>query len=161
MKQARWISYIVVLLLLIFPVGVSISAENPPLADGLYAKIMTSKGDILIKLEFEKTPLTVTNFVGLAEGTKNSNRGKGVRFYDGLIFHRVIPDFMIQGVIRMEKARAGPVTPFPMRFIQSSGTMPRAYYPWPIPVRIPTGLSFLLRIPEHPGWTANIRSSVA
>ena len=108
MKQARWISYIVVLLLLIFPVGVGISAENPPLADGLYAKIMTSKGDILIKLEFEKTPLTVTNFVGLAEGTKNSNRGKGVRFYDGLTFHRVIPDFMIQGGDPDGKGTGGP-----------------------------------------------------
>ena len=113
MKQTRWISYIVVLLLLIFPVGASISAENPPLADGLYAKIMTSKGDILIKLEFEKTPLTVTNFVGLAEGTKNSNRGKGVRFYDGLTFHRVIPDFMVQGGDPDGKGMGGPGYTFP------------------------------------------------
>lgn len=113
MKQTRWISYIVVLLLLIFPVGASISAENQPLADGLYAKIMTSKGDILIKLEFEKTPLTVTNFVGLAEGTKNSNRGKGVRFYDGLTFHRVIPDFMIQGGDPDGKGTGGPGYTFP------------------------------------------------
>ena len=69
MKQMRWFSsLVVVLLLFIFTAGESISSENPPLADGLYAKVITSKGDILIKLEFEKTPVTVVNFIGLAEG---------------------------------------------------------------------------------------------
>jgi len=97
MKQMRWFSFIAVLLLFISAAAQSVASDNPPLPDGLYAKIMTSKGDIIVRLEFERTPLTVTNFVGLAEGTKDSNRGKGVRFYDGLTFHRVIPDFMIQG----------------------------------------------------------------
>ncbi|PKN19833.1 MAG: peptidylprolyl isomerase [Deltaproteobacteria bacterium HGW-Deltaproteobacteria-6] len=97
MKQTRWGFSTVVLLLLIFTAGESLCAEKPSLADGLYAKLTTSKGDILIQLEFEKTPLTVVNFVGLAEGTIMSTRGKGVRFYNGLAFHRVIPDFMIQG----------------------------------------------------------------
>ena len=68
------------------------------LEDGMYAKINTTKGEILIQLEYEKTPLTVANFVGLAEGTKeNDKKELGTPYYDGLKFHRVIADFMIQG----------------------------------------------------------------
>lgn len=68
------------------------------LNDGLYAKMHTTMGEILIQLEFEKVPLTVANFVGLAEGSiENNFRSKGVPFYDGLIFHRIIKDFMVQG----------------------------------------------------------------
>ena len=59
---------------------------------------MTSKGDVLVNLEFEKTPGTVGNFVALAEGNlENSLNPQGTPYYDGLKFHRVIPDFMIQG----------------------------------------------------------------
>lgn len=116
MKQMRWLFCIFVLFLLAFTAGESISGDNPQLAEGLYAKFMTSKGDILIKLEFEKTPLTVANFVGLAEGTKDSNRGKGVRFYDGLVFHRVISNFMIQGGDPTGSGSGGPGYKFPDEF---------------------------------------------
>ncbi|HEX8268601.1 MAG TPA: peptidylprolyl isomerase [Flavobacterium sp.] len=68
--------------------------------DGMFAEMETSKGKIVLLLEFQKTPVTVANFVSLAEGTNtyvtDANR-KGKPFYDGLTFHRVIPDFMIQG----------------------------------------------------------------
>ena len=66
--------------------------------NGIYAKITTPKGAITIKLEHEKTPMTVANFVGLAEGTlENTAKDSGAPYYDGLTFHRVIADFMIQG----------------------------------------------------------------
>lgn len=66
--------------------------------DGLYAKFHTTKGEILTKLEFEKTPGTVGNFVGLAEGNlENKSVPQGKPYYDGLKFHRVLPNFMIQG----------------------------------------------------------------
>ena len=66
--------------------------------DGMYAKFETNKGDIYCMLEFKKTPMTVANFVGLAEGKiKNTSKAEGVPYYDGNKFHRVIASFMIQG----------------------------------------------------------------
>ena len=66
--------------------------------NGIYAKFITSKGSILVKLTHDLTPGTVGNFVALAEGNmENKVKPQGVKYYDGLSFHRVIPDFMIQG----------------------------------------------------------------
>ena len=66
--------------------------------DGLYAKFTTSKGEILVSLEYQKTPGTVGNFVALAQGNlENAVKKQGQPYYNGLNFHRVIPDFMIQG----------------------------------------------------------------
>lgn len=68
------------------------------LNDGLYANLETSEGNMIVKLEDQKSPVTVANFVGLAEGKiDNKSKAKGVPFYDGTIFHRVIENFMIQG----------------------------------------------------------------
>jgi peptidylprolyl isomerase len=85
------------LLFLLLPV-IACTKENTvadSLGDGVFAVMDTSKGEIVLQLEYEKTPLTVTNFVGLAEGTLDAAKGKP--FYDGLGFHRVIADFMVQG----------------------------------------------------------------
>ncbi len=77
--------------------AVPADAEAGQLPPGLYAEINTDKGVILVQLFFQDTPMTVANFVGLAEGTLDTDTKKGQPFYDGIIFHRVIPDFMIQG----------------------------------------------------------------
>ena len=84
--------------------------NNKDLDDGLYAEFNTSMGIMLIKLTYEKTPVTVANFVALAEGNhpKVDNDFKGIKFYDGIIFHRVIDKFMIQGGDPLGDGTGGP-----------------------------------------------------
>ncbi|ATA90173.1 peptidylprolyl isomerase [Capnocytophaga stomatis] len=75
------------------------SQKTSNLGDGLFADIQTNKGNIVIKLNYKETPVTVANFVTLAEGTNSfvKSEFKGKPYYNGVIFHRVIKDFMIQG----------------------------------------------------------------
>jgi cyclophilin family peptidyl-prolyl cis-trans isomerase len=101
---------ITILLLSIATFFISCSKSHDNLKEGLYAEIETAKGNMIVKLEFEKVPNTVANFVTLAEG-KNplvSNEFKGKPFYDGLKFHRVIPDFMVQCGDPMGDGTGGP-----------------------------------------------------
>jgi len=80
----------------------------------LYARFVTSLGNIVVRLEEERAPKTVKNFVGLAAGTqewrdpRSGATQKGVPYYDGTIFHRVIPNFMVQGDDPLGQGTGGP-----------------------------------------------------
>ncbi|MDC3237143.1 peptidylprolyl isomerase [bacterium] len=98
--------------------GISFGQDLDP-AKGLYAKINTKKGEITIRLYYKLVPLTVINFSGLAEGTIDSNQEPGKKYYDGLVFHRVIKDFMIQGGDPTGTGRGGPGYKFPDEFVDT------------------------------------------
>lgn len=88
--------------------------------DGLYAKFHTSKGAITVSLHYRETPMTVGNFVGLAQGSMpNKSKAAGVPYYDRLSFHRVIADFMIQGGCPEGRGTGGPGYQFPDEIVSS------------------------------------------
>ena len=108
LKLSSFFTFFLIMGLILNP-----SAYGADLKKGLYAELQTSKGTITLRLEFEQVPLTVMNFVGLAEGTKQSNKPDGTLFYNGTKFHRVIEDFMIQGGDPEGTGRGGPGYRFP------------------------------------------------
>lgn len=88
-------------------------ASAVPSANGLYATFETSLGTFTARLHYDLAPLTVANFVGLAEGTRTfvdprDGVAKRARYYDGLIFHRVVPNFVIQGGDPLGTGTGGP-----------------------------------------------------
>lgn len=87
------------LIVLLSSISACKSTKYADLDDGMYADMQTDSGDILLKLEYEIAPITVANFVSLAEGTNPyvDKQFKDKPFYDGLKFHRIVDDFMIQG----------------------------------------------------------------
>lgn len=98
------------ILLVISFVFTSCNDEYKNFEDGIYADISSNKGKIIVQLFPDKVPLTVSNFITLAEGTntKVTDSLKGKKYYDGLTFHRVIRDFMIQGGDPQGNGQGGP-----------------------------------------------------
>lgn len=93
------------------------AVENKEMSEGLFAEFNTSKGTIICQLEYQKAPMTVANFVALAKGErKNTAKADGVPYYDGIVFHRVIPNFMIQGGDPTGTGSGGPGYMFPDEF---------------------------------------------
>lgn len=99
----------------------SCQAKYPQLSDGLYAEFTTNKGVFVAKLYEEATPITVANFITLAEGTNDmvTEELKGKKYYDGLIFHRVIDEFMIQGGDPTGTGSGGPGYAFPDEIVDT------------------------------------------
>ena len=97
------------------PKGNNMDIEALKGKEGVFAVLDTEKGQIVLELFYKQTPMTVTNFVGLAEGTLDAAKGKP--FYDGIKFHRVIADFMIQGGDPQGNGTGGPGYKFEDEFV--------------------------------------------
>ncbi len=101
-------------------VAISVSAQKKktPYPDGLYAEVTTTKGLLVLQLEFEKTPMTVANFVGLAEGTlDNTALPAGRHYYDGSKWHRVVPGHVIQCGMPANSTIPGPGYDYPNEIV--------------------------------------------
>ncbi len=103
-------------LLALFLPSFTRAADLEKLGEGIYAEFVTTQGTILAELYYRETPMTVINFAGLTLGTLTSSQGPGKKFYDGLSFHRVIADFMIQGGDPKGNGTGGPGYKFPDEF---------------------------------------------
>ena len=99
--------------------------------EGLYAQIKTNKGEIMLILHHDKSPGTVANFINLSEGKiKNSHKPMNVPYYDGLKFHRVIPDFMIQTGCPNGTGTGDPVINLMMNSILNLDIISQVYCLW-------------------------------
>ena len=96
--------------------GCAKKVSTDDLSPGLYASLETSKGDIVIKLEYQKMPLFVVNFIGLAEGILKNDLMEGSRYYDGAIFDKVSPNNLIKGGTTHGKNQGGPGYTLPLFF---------------------------------------------
>jgi peptidylprolyl isomerase len=102
-------------ILVLFAVG-GLAAQDEPLAElrqdyppGLYAELFTPKGVVVVSLAYDRVPMTVANFVGLAEGTiENQAFASGIPFYDGTVFHRVAPGHVVQAGIPNSEVASTP-----------------------------------------------------
>jgi cyclophilin family peptidyl-prolyl cis-trans isomerase len=124
--------------------------------NGLYAIVKTSKGNITLNLEFEKTPATVGNFVALCEGEmKNSSKDLGVPYYNNLKFHRVINDFMVQAGCPLGTGTGNPGYKFDDEFHPELKHDKAGYYLWLMLAQVQMEASFLSLMYQLPGWTIN------
>jgi len=121
-----------ILIFLIVSITSSCVSTHPDLNDGLYAQLETNKGDILIDLTFKETPVTVANFVSLSEGKNKDvdDQFKNKKYYDGLIFHRVIENFMIQGGDPTELEEVAQDTISRMNSVKIFYMTVQAFYLW-------------------------------
>jgi len=106
------------LIILVVLANISCQEKYPNLEDGLYAEFVTNKGTMLAKLYYDKVPVTVANFVALAEGNHPmvKEEYKGKRYYDSITFHRVVNNFMIQGGDPTASGMGDPGYKFPDEF---------------------------------------------
>lgn len=129
------------------------------LGDGLFAGIKTTQGEMVLKLEYQKTPITVANFVSLAEGTSPfvSDEYKGKKYFDGLIFHRVMKDFMIQGGDPLATGMGGPGYKFKDEFDESLKHSKKGILSMANPGPMANGSQFFITHTETP-WLDNRHS---